>query len=58
MLLEAVKKELESDIYKFYVGTSYRHLLIWKEGRVVSLTPPHDKLGQVIGDFLPEDEDA
>lgn len=56
VLLEAVKKELESDIYKFYVGTSYRHLLIWKEGRVVSLTPPHDKLGQVIGDFLPEDE--
>lgn len=56
VLLEAVKKELESDIYKFYVGTSYRHLLIWKEGRVVNLTPPHDKLGQVIGDFLPEDE--
>lgn len=56
VLLEAVKKELESDIYKFYVGTSYRHLLIWKEGKVVSLTPPHDKLGQVIGDFLPEDE--
>lgn len=56
VLLEAVKKELESDIYKFYVGTSYRHLLIWKEGRVVSLTPPHDKLGQIIGDFLPEDE--
>lgn len=56
VLLEAVKKELESDIYKFYVGTSYRHLLIWKEGRGVSLTPPHDKLGQVIGDFLPEDE--
>ena len=28
VLLEAVRKELESDIYKFYVGTSYRHLTI------------------------------
>lgn len=56
ILLDAVKKALENDIYKFYTGTSYRHLLIWKEGSVVSLTPPHDKLGQVIGDFLPEDE--
>lgn len=56
VLLGAVKKDLESDIYQFYTGTSYRHLLIWKNGRVVSLTPPHDKLGQVIGSFLPEDE--
>ena len=27
-LLEAVRKELETDTYRFYVGTSYRHLLI------------------------------
>ena len=25
VLLEAVRKELEDDLYKFYVGTSYRH---------------------------------
>lgn len=55
VLLEAVKKELETDIYKFYVGTSYRHLLIWDQGEVVELTPPHDVLGQTIGQYLPKD---
>jgi len=56
ILLDAVKKELESDLYKFYVGTSYRHLTIWDKGEVVPLTPPHDVLGQTIGQYLPEDE--
>ncbi len=55
ILLDAVKKELENDIYKFYVGTSYRHLTIWDKGEVVELTPPHDVLGRVIGEYLPED---
>lgn len=55
VLLEAVRKELENDIYKFYVGTSYRHLTIWDKGEVVELTPPHDVLGQVIGQYLPKD---
>ena len=56
VLLEAVRKELENDIYKFYVGTSYRHLTIWDNGEVVDLTPPHDVLGQKIGRYLPKDE--
>ena len=56
VLLEAVRKELETDIYKFYVGTSYRHLTIWDKGEVVELTPPHDVLGQVIGQYLPKNE--
>lgn len=56
VLLEAVRKELETDVYKFYVGTSYRHCLIWEKGEVVELTQPHDVLGQVIGQYLPEDK--
>ncbi|MDD6305606.1 MAG: cofactor-independent phosphoglycerate mutase [Clostridiales bacterium] len=56
VLLEAVKKELESDIFHFYVGTSYRHCLIWENGEVVDLVQPHDVLGQKIGDKLPENE--
>lgn len=55
-LLKAVQEQLEDDIYKFWLGTSYRHCTIWKEGQVVELTPPHDVLGQVIGQYLPEDE--
>ena len=56
VLLKAVQEELENDIYKFYVGTSYRHLLIWDRGMVAELEPPHDHLGCVIKDFLPKDE--
>ncbi len=56
VLLEAVREGLENDIYKFYLGTSYRHLTIWDKGEVVPLTPPHDVLGQVIGEHLPKDE--
>ena len=56
VLLDAVREVMEDEIYKFYVGTSYRHLLIWDGGRVVELEPPHDHLGQIIGEFLPEDE--
>lgn len=53
VLLDAVKKELQSDIFKYYVGTSYRHLLVWDQGEVVELTPPHDILGQCMKEYLP-----
>ena len=56
VLLNAVREQLETDTYKFYVGTSYRHCLIWDKGSVVELTPPHDVLGRVIGEYLPADE--
>ena len=56
VLMEAIQKELNNDIYKFYVGTSYRHLTIWADGEVVELTPPHDVLGRVIGEYLPKNK--
>lgn len=56
VLLDAVKKELEREGYKFYVGTSYRHLLIIDKGTVMPLVQPHDVLGQVVGDKLPKDQ--
>ncbi|MDO5294301.1 MAG: cofactor-independent phosphoglycerate mutase [bacterium] len=56
VLLDAVKKELENEVYRYYVGTSYRHLTIWDNGEVVDLTPPHDILGKVIKDYLPKEE--
>jgi len=55
VLLEAIRGELENDIYKYYLGTSYRHLTIWDNGEVVDLTAPHDILGKVIGTYLPND---
>lgn len=54
VLIEAVKKKLSREGYEFYAGTSYRHLLIWKQGEVTELTPPHDILTKRIGGYLPE----
>lgn len=54
VLLEAVRRELENETYRFYCGTSYRHLTIWADGRVEELAAPHDHLTEVIGPYLPE----
>lgn len=56
VLLEAVRKELENDEFKFYVGTSYRHCLIQDHGEVIDLVQPHDVLGTTIGQHLPKQE--
>ena len=56
ILVEALKEGLKKEGYEFYVGTSYRHLLVWANGEVVELTPPHDILTKRIGEFLPTDE--
>ncbi len=56
ILLEDLKKGLKREGYHFYAGTSYRHLLIWENGQLVELTPPHDILGKTIGGYLPKDE--
>ena len=56
VLLHEVEKVLADEIYQFYVGTSYRHCLIWNQGSVVELTPPHDVLGQKIAPHLPKED--
>lgn len=55
VLIDAVKKEFETDTYHFHVGTSYRHLLIWDHGEVIDLAQPHDHLGEVIAPYIPSD---
>lgn len=54
ILFDAVVKELSCGEFQFYAGTSYRHCLIWAEGKVLQMTQPHDVLGQTIGSYLPE----
>lgn len=56
ILLDAVREGLETEEFKFYLGTSYRHCLIWDNGTVVDLVPPHDVLGQVVRDNLPKED--
>ena len=52
--MDAVREAFNNDEFSFFTGTSYRHITVWKQGEVLELEPSHDHLGQVIGQFLPE----
>ena len=56
VLMDAIREKFNSDTFRVYTGTSYRHILVWKNGRVAKLEPPHDHLGSVIGPYLPQEE--
>lgn len=56
ILFKDVCRELENENYHFYVGTSYRHCLVWNQGKVLDMTPPHDVLTRKIADYLPTEE--
>jgi 2,3-bisphosphoglycerate-independent phosphoglycerate mutase len=46
-------KDYGNERFKFYPGISYRHCLIWSNGKTgLDLTPPHDIIGKKIGDYL------
>ena len=53
ILMDAIREAFNSEEIQFYSGTSYRHITIWKEGKVLDLIPPHDHLGEKIGAYLP-----
>ena len=55
ILMETIRKEFNNEEFQFYPGTSYRHIMIWKKGKLVPLEPPHDHLTQVIGAYLPKE---
>lgn len=55
VLMDAIRSAFNSETVQFYTGTSYRHIMVWKKGKLVSLEPPHDHLGTQIGPWLPEE---
>ena len=58
VLIEALKKELETDAMKLYPGISYRHLLVWdKAPSDYKLIPP-DIIGRRIEEYLPTGKDS
>ena len=56
VLIQAVQEAFGNEMFHFYTGTSYRHLLIWDKGNVVELMPPHDILTKTIGNYLPKEK--
>ncbi len=55
VLMDAIREAFNSEEFQFYTGTSYRHIMVWKAGRLAQLEPPHDHLTQVIGPYLPKE---
>jgi len=59
LLIETLQQELGGDEFNFYPGVSYRHLLVWKNGKdQLTFTPPHDISTQSIEGYLPQGDGA
>ena len=56
ILMNAIRDAFNSEEFQFHTGTSYRHITVWKNGNILELEPPHDHLGSVIGQFLPDNK--
>lgn len=46
------------DSVRVYPGVSYRNLMVVPRARGAVTTPPHDIVGQSVGDYLPRGDDA
>lgn len=54
-LVKLLDQKFGTDKIKFYTGTSYRHLVVWRNGPLQArCTPPHDISGQEIAGYLPK----
>ncbi|MBI1811389.1 MAG: cofactor-independent phosphoglycerate mutase [Nitrospirae bacterium] len=54
ILINDINKELGTSQIKFCRGVSYRHLMVWSDGKAdAECTPPHDIMGRDISDYLP-----
>ena len=53
-LIKYIAEKLDTDVFHYYSGVSYRHCLIWNNGTldVGTLTPPHDITGKPIKNYL------
>lgn len=55
VLLDAIREAFDSGDIRFYTGTSYRAITVWKNGEVLDMAQPHDHLGEKIGQYLPKE---
>jgi 2,3-bisphosphoglycerate-independent phosphoglycerate mutase len=54
-LIEEINNQIGTEDIIFYSGISYRHLMVWRGGKVKArCTPPHDISGKSIGEYLPK----
>jgi 2,3-bisphosphoglycerate-independent phosphoglycerate mutase len=53
-LIDRLNSTMGSDIFRFFPGVSYRHIMVWKGGLwQMSSTPPHDITEKAVHEYLP-----
>ena len=58
-IIDELQEELGGEEFSFHAGVSYRHLMVWHNGKdQMKFTPPHDLTYQTIEDHLPRGEGA
>ena len=61
-IIKSLDKELASQGVRFYTGTSYRHLMVWKDsgatGKTLKTTPPHDISDREVAGHFPTGKGA
>jgi 2,3-bisphosphoglycerate-independent phosphoglycerate mutase len=58
-IITTLQDELGDDNFEFHPGVSYRHLLVWRNGKdQIEFIPPHDIIDQSIEDKMPKGDGA
>jgi len=58
-IISDLGQELGGNGIEFFSGVSYRHLMVWREGKEkMRTTPPHDITDQKIAGYLPSGDGA
>ena len=58
-IIRDLGRELGGDGIEFFPGVSYRHLMVWRDGKEkMTTTPPHDITDQKIAGYMPEGDGA
>ncbi|MBW1824107.1 MAG: cofactor-independent phosphoglycerate mutase [Deltaproteobacteria bacterium] len=58
-IINELDQKLGNNEIRFYPGVSYRHLVVWKDGKEeMETTPPHDISGKDAASYLPSGEGA
>lgn len=59
MMIRDIGQTLDADGIEFFPGVSYRHLMVWRDGKEkMETTPPHDITDQKIAAYLPKGDGA
>jgi 2,3-bisphosphoglycerate-independent phosphoglycerate mutase len=58
-IVRDLQRALGRDGIEFHPGVSYRHLLVWRHGKVaMQTTPPHDITDRGVAEYLPAGDGA